>query len=370
MTRTCLHRPGRRPSRIAALGLGALGALAWPAGAQAKDSVTISIVQAMSGNEWSTEVAAGANAAAREFGGKVKLRIAGPSAIDPPKQAQMFLNELDTGPDALVVVNIAPPLFTQPATDAQSRGAKVVWINVPPTTDVPDALLVSADAYEMGRAGGSILVDSLAQKLGKPAADLQGDVVTGICEIGLTVVENRLTGVAEAFHALAPKVDVLPKFKSNSDRARSFAIWDQAIRAKPNALTYVDPCEQGEENIPKILQNDGMKVPFVSFDTPEEVRDDIAQGTVTAAIPSNFFMQAYLAVHVAADSLLNGRPMPKGWLKVPTVTIDGGNVAAYSKAWTDPETGLRAFYAPQIDAALKMPMTDLPPAQSYNTPGR
>jgi ribose transport system substrate-binding protein len=359
-------------TRSRSLLLGCVATLAgtWLTQAQAKDTVTISLIQAMSGNEWATEVLAGANAAAKDLGGKVHIRVSGPPAIDPPKQAQMFLSELDTSPDILIVVNIAPPLFTQPAAEAEAKGAKVVWINVPPTPEVKNALLISADAYDMGLHGGAIVGAALEKSLNKPAAEIVGDVPTGICVVGLTVVENRLAGHAAYLKERFPKINILPKFKSESDRTRNFAIWDEAIRAKPKAITYIDPCEQGEENIPKILEADNIKAPFVSYDTPEEIRDDIAKGTVTAAIPSNFFMQAYLAVYVAGGAALNGKPLPHGWLKAPTVTIDQTNIAEYSKAWKDPETGLRAFYGAQIDAIKDHIPADLPDPDSFNHPTR
>ena len=63
----------------------------------------------------------------------------------------MFLAELETKPDVLVVVNVAPPLFTQPALEAQARGANIVWINVPPMPEVKNALFVASDAFGMGQ---------------------------------------------------------------------------------------------------------------------------------------------------------------------------------------------------------------------------
>jgi hypothetical protein len=79
-------------------------------------------------------------------------------------------------------------------------------------------------------------------------------------------------------------------------------------------------------------------------------------------------MQAYLAVYVAGKSVLDEKPLPSGWLQVPTVTIDQSNIAEYSKAWADPATGLRAFYAKQIDALKDNIPATLPDPQTYNNP--
>jgi ribose transport system substrate-binding protein len=156
----------------------------------------------------------------------------------------------------------------------------------------------------------------LSLSRGSPAAEITGDVVTGICVPGLVVLENRLAGEISYLKRKMPKINVLPSFNSASDRERSYALWDQAIRKTPKALTYLDPCEEGEENIPKILQNDKIKVPVTSYESPEEIRDDLAQGAITAIVSGNFFSQAYLAVYVSAQSLLQDKPSPQGWLKV------------------------------------------------------
>ena len=202
----------------------------------------------------------------------------------------------------------------------------------------------------MGQTGGAIVASALEKSLNKPAADITGDVVTAVCVPGLTVLENRLAGEVAYLKKKMPKINVLASFDSKPDRERNFALWDQAIRKTPKALTYIDPCEEGEENIPKILENDKVKVPLVSYDSPEEVREDVAKGSITAVVPANFFSQSYLAAYIAAQALLQGKPLPQGWVKVPHVTVDKSNIAAYQKAWEKPETGLRAFYSAQIEA--------------------
>jgi ribose transport system substrate-binding protein len=222
----------------------------------------------------------------------------------------------------------------------------------------------------MGQTGGAIVTAALEKSLGKPATDITGDVVTAVCVPGLTVLENRLAGEVAYLKKKMPKINVLASFDSKPDRERNFALWDQAIRKTPKALTYIDPCEEGEENIPKILENDKVKVPLVSYDSPEEVREDIAQGLITAAVPANFFSQAYLATYIAADALLKGKPLPVGWVKVPHLTIDKSNIAAYQKAWEKPEAGLRAFYSAEIEATRDHLPATLPDPDLYTHPAQ
>jgi ribose transport system substrate-binding protein len=327
------------------------------ANAAPKDKVTVSVVLALAAGEWSTEIIAGANAAAKDLNGKVNIRVTGPTTFDPQRQAQMFLAELETKPDALVVVNVAPPLFIQPALDAQARGAKIVWINVPPMPDIKNTLFVASDAFAMGQAGGEIIVSELEKMHGKPAAVITGDVVSAVEVPGLSVLENRLAGQVAYLKKKMPKINVLSEFDSKPDRERNFALWDQAIRKSPNALVYLDTGEEGEENIPKILDTDKIKRPF-------------AQGLITAATPANFFGQAYLAVYIAAQSILNDKPVPVGWVKVPFVVVDKSNIGAYQKAWEKPETGLRSFYAKEVEAVRHNVPANLPDPELYTHPAQ
>jgi ribose transport system substrate-binding protein len=179
----------------------------------------------------------------------------------------------------------------------------------------PGNWMWKSDQFEMGQTGGSIVVSFLEKKLGKPASEITGDVVTGICVPGLMVLENRAAGEIAYLRKAMPKINILKSVDSQVDRTRNFALWDQAARKTPNALTYVGPCEYDEENLVKILSDKG-KIPLIDYNNPEETRDDIAQGLVTAAVPGNFFIQAYLAVYIAAQSLLNGKGRRRwGWVR-------------------------------------------------------
>ena len=213
--------------------------------------MTVSVVLALAAGEWSTEILAGANAAAKDLDGKVKVRVSGPTTFDPQRQAQMFLAELETKPDVLVVVNVAPPLFTQPALEAQARGANIVWINVPPMPEVKNALFVATDAFGMGQTGGEIVVAALEKSRNKAAAEITGDVVTAVCVPGLTVLENRLAGEVAYLKKKMPKINVLASFDSKPDRERNFALWDQAIRKTPNALDLYRPVRRGRREYSK-----------------------------------------------------------------------------------------------------------------------
>ena len=342
--------PGRRWPAVA-MSLAVAGAItAFAVPATAKTALRVSIVQALTTGEWNAEIRSGAEAAARQFDPPVRIRTAGPENIDPPRQASIFMQEARTSPDALIVNNVAGQVFEQPVSEAEANGARVAWINSAPTATFSHDFFVSADPYDAGRKAASIVAAALEKRLGKPAADITGDVVIGHCMPGLMVLENRVLGTRVGMAAAMPHVRVLPTMLTSPERSRSFAIWSQAIRKTPNALAYLDGCEAGQVNIAKIIEDDHLAAVTVAYDAPEEVRAGIKHGTVLAAVPSAFFLQAYFSVYFTAQALHDGKPMPQGWLKISPPVIDPSNIDAFIAAWSAPDTGLAIFYKPQIDA--------------------
>ena len=221
----------------------------------------------------------------------------------------MFLAELEFKPDLLVVVNVAPPLFTQPALEAQARGANIVWINVPPMPEVKNALFVATDAFGMGQTGGEIVVAALEKSHGKPAAEITGDVVTAVCVPGLTVLENRLGGEVAYLKKKMPKINVLASFDSKPDRERNFALWDQAIRQNaesPDLYRSVrGRARRTSQENPQGRQS--QELPLVSYDSPgEEVREDVARDSITAVVVRRIshLTVTHRYAYIRADSLL------------------------------------------------------------------
>ena len=345
----------RRPWLGSIVGLAAFGGLALaggPTGA-AEKPIKISFVQALTAGEWNTEITAGAQAAVKDLSFPVDIRVVGPSSFDPSKQATIFQNEARTSPDAIIVTNVAAPLFVEPALDAEKRGIKVVWINSAPAAEFADNLLVAADPKVMGGMAAKIIAGALEKKQGKPASEIQGEAVMGLCVPGLMTLENRILGTRAELSHLMPKVKVLPTIETKPDRDRNFVTWNQMVRKNPSALIYLDGCEAGSQNIAKIIDDDKLAAVSVGYDTPEEIRDAVKRGVIPGATPSNFFLQAYFAVKLTAQAIHDGKSLPKGWLKITPPLIESSNAQSYIDAWKDPVTGLRAFYGPEIDAIEK-----------------
>jgi ribose transport system substrate-binding protein len=320
--------------------------------AVAQDAIDISYVGAFTANEWHTEIVAGAEAAVADLPFEVNLKVIGPSDFDPVQQASIFTREAQTLPDAMIITDVAAALFVQPAQDAQAQGITVVWTNAAPTGDFADSLFVSADPKAQGMAGAEVVAATLEAKTGKPRGEIEGTYVVGLCVPGLATLENRIAGFRKGMAEVLPKVTVLPTIESKPDRSGNFVVWNQAIQANPDALGFADACEAGQQNIAKIIEDDGLSATSLAFDTPAEVRDAIQRGLIPAAAPSNHWLQAYISVYLTATALHDKSPMPQGWVVLPTTVIDINNIEPLIEAWKDPKVGLRAFFDADIAQVL------------------
>lgn len=335
--------------------------------AQAKDKVTISLIQILTVQEWPSEVAAGARAAVADIGeDKVELRVLGPAGFELAKQAQVTLSEVERGTDAIILSNVAPGAMIEPAAMLAERGVHVTWIVSAPPDEVPNAFFVGVDPYAVGASGAELIINELEKKHGKPASELSGEVVQGLCVPGLPVLTRRIDAIEAAVAEKIPNATILPPFDSKLDLTQSYAAWNQAIQKYPDALFYSDPCEDANKNIQKIRVDDKIDVPQVYYDNPEIARVAVKDGEVTGIVSSNRFTEGYLAVWATAKVLLDEQEFPSGWLKVPHKVIDTSNADAYIAAWEDDGAGLRKFYDPEITETRDLPLDTLPSASSYD----
>ena len=333
--------------------------------AAAKDKVTISLIQLLTAQEWASEFANGARAAVADLGAdKVQLRIQGPAGWDLQKEAQTALSEVERGTDAIILTNGGGMI--EPAHLIEQKGVPVTWILVAPPDEVSGAFFVGSDNYAVGSAGADLIIPVLEKKYGKPASEISGVVVQGICVPGATNLSRRLAGIEDAVKRRMPKATVLPPFDSKLEYAQSYAAWDQAIKKYPKALFYTDPCQDPNESIQKIRADDKLDVPQVYYDNPEVARLAVKTGEITGIVSSNRFTEGYVAVYVTAQRLLKNEKMPVGWLKVPHKVITTANADDFIAAWANSGAGLRKFYDKEITATRDLPLSQLPPTSEYN----
>ena len=221
----------------------------------------------------------------------------------------MFLAELETKPDVLVVVNVAPPLFTQPALEAQARGANIVWINVPPMPEIKNALFVASDAFGMGQTGGG----HRHCRAGEEPRQARG-------RYHRRRRYRRLSAWPDGSGKPPRRRSRLPQEENAEDQRLGELRFETRSRAEfcpvgsghpqnAESLDLYRPLRRGRREYPK---NPGRptksKFRLSPATRPKKCAMISRRALITAAMPANFFSQAYLAIYIAADALLKGKP--------------------------------------------------------------
>lgn len=334
--------------------------------ASAKDRVTISLVQILTEQEWAAELAAGARAAAADLGSdKVELRFLGPPGYDIQKEAQIALSEAERGTDAIILANPAAAAMAEPGRLIAKKNIPITWIVSGPSDEVPNPFFVAADPFQLGREVAERLVSALEKKTGKPAAEMTGNVVQGLCLPGVPIITQRVVGIDLVLAEKLPKATILPAFDSKITLTQSYAAWSQAINKYPNALLYVDVCEVGIKAIQQILAESKREMPLIYFDNPEMARTAVEKGEVTGIVSGNRFMEGYTAVYLTANALLREQKLPVGWVKVPPKIVTQENAKAYVAAWSNSGSGLRQYSDPEIRTMKELSLEKLPSVRDY-----
>jgi len=287
-----------------------------------KKSVKIVMVQGVTGAPFAQITAQGAKDAASAVGG-VNFSVAGPANIDPSTETKIFQQIVATKPDGIVLQELPPDLFTRLVKDAQQAGITVLPYTIAPAAGGSATTFVGDDGLDLGR----MAADRIAEELTKiKGANVSGEIVTGICVPGLSVLTQRLDGLKQEMAKKLPNVRVLDAFDSKPDPGQDFTVWQQAVAAHPNALAMVSPCEADNQNLVKIKKTSHAAWLLTPFDLDDQIIGGVKDGTVLAVFPQSSYVHGYAATRLLADALKSGSKLPSGWVKMPVVPVDKANI--------------------------------------------
>ncbi|WP_375386056.1 sugar ABC transporter substrate-binding protein [uncultured Microbacterium sp.] len=314
-------------------------------GGESGDDISITMVQGVTGLPFAQTAAAGAKAAIADVGG-IGFDIAGPANIDPAAEVKIFQQVVSTRPRAILLHELPPELFTRPVEDAEAAGVVVLPYNIAPTADSSSTSYVGGSGADLGRMGADAMADQLIKQAG--SEDVTGEIVTGICVPGLSVIQSRIDGFKERLAERLPNVVVLDPFDSKTDPAQDFTVWQQAVSANPNALGMMSPCEADVQNLIKIKRDSDADWLLAAFDINDEILKGYRDGLLVSLTPESHYMIGYVSARILAESLKNGTDLPEGWVEIPVVPVTDENIDAI-EVREGSEEAQAAFWKPYID---------------------
>ena len=281
----------------------------------------------------------GAQAAVGEFPG-AKLVVAGPTGFDAPAAIAALDDAVASGVQGAAVVPFPAEVWTKPLKEHIAKGLVVATLNVP-ALDSGAPLYVGVNEFSIGSGIADVAIGTLG-------ANPTGPVVLGNCAPGVQVLSDRIDGFNAEVAKRAPGLKVAKAIDVGAEPTANLGAWEAAVAANPDAVAFAGFCAFDTPNLVRVKEKKGGKFVIAGGDLEPDTLKGIKDGSITASVSQSPFMQGYVAVRAILEKLVNGTPMPNGWIDAGIETVDSKTIDAVTARETDP-TKMKASYQKAID---------------------
>lgn len=255
-------------------------------GSKAKDRKITFLLGQDPGDPFWTTIAQGAMDAAQLLNVELNMQT---SSGDQTKYNDLIGSAVADKPAALAVVLDDPNKYTENVCAAQKAGIPVMTYNITQEGKVGDCVrgFVGQDFEEVGYLlGQRLLADN--PDIGK------GDVVLTPVEFPDQVYAvQRHAGVKRALDTVGARTEILGT--GIEDSAALDKITQYLLGHKKTAA-IVPLGGTPHRNLPKAMDDSGVKVPVVGFDLAPQIVNGIESGAITAAADQQGYVQGFQTV--------------------------------------------------------------------------
>lgn len=165
-----------------------------------------------------------------------------------------------------------------------------------------------------------------ARKLGQ-LLNGKGTVAEIMHAPGSASTTERERGFEDVMGREFPKIQIVAKNFSMSDRAKAMSVTENILTANPNLDGLFASSEPSSVGAAQALKSRGLsgKIRFVAFDSSEGLIDDLKTGTIDALVAQDPFRIGYEAVEKLAD-ILGGKQTQKQ-IELPAIVITKADLA-------------------------------------------
>ncbi|MEU4161976.1 substrate-binding domain-containing protein [Actinoplanes sp. NPDC026670] len=269
-------------------------------------------------------------------------RAVGPDIVDNASELRTIQDYLPGERGSITLFTFAPELFADSLGRAATAGTPVVALHSVPAAGSGVQLYVGND----NRTLGSELGQAMASRL---PADTEGLVVIGSPHPGVTVLDDRVTGVREALQRLRPAVTVIGPFDTKQAPGANKQAWRTLQEANPGALAFIGVGGADAHSL-ALLRDTTTRRVDAGFGTDPYALELTAAGEMVL-LSTEPYLQGLLAGAIQARCAKEGRELPAGWLPSPGVLIDRAGAPAIIERQKTPEAR-SAWFAPLADEIL------------------
>lgn len=248
------------------------------------------------GNPYFDTSTAGAEKAAGEFGGTIDE--VGPDAASPDAQVPFINTAAQQGVDALIVSANDPEALCDALDEASSAGVKIVTFDSDTNPDCRDLYINQATAEGIAKAQ----VDLIAEQIGD-----SGEVAILSAAANATNQNAWIELMEKELADNHPDIKLVDTVYGDDDDQTSFDKTAALLQSHPNLKGIISPTTVGIAAAARYLSTSEYKgkVALTGLGTPNQMREFVKDGTVTAFALWNPGDLGYLAAY-AAQALANG----------------------------------------------------------------
>ncbi|MEV3938230.1 rhamnose ABC transporter substrate-binding protein [Glycomyces sp. NPDC049804] len=248
------------------------------------------------GNPYFDTSEMGAQAAAEELG--VTVTQVGPDAASPEAQVPFINTAAQQGADALIISANDPTAICGALQEASDAGTAIVTFDSDTDPECRDLFVSQADAAGIAK----VQIDMIAEQIGG-----SGQIAILSASANATNQNAWIELMKTELAANHPDIELVDTVYGDDDDQKSFDQTAALLQSYPELKGIVSPTTVGIAAAARYLSTSEAKgqVAITGLGTPNQMREYVADGTVTEFALWNPDDLGYLAVQAAA-ALANG----------------------------------------------------------------
>ncbi|WP_207455695.1 rhamnose ABC transporter substrate-binding protein [Herbiconiux sp. SYSU D00978] len=265
-------------------------------GGEGGGDTTITFLPKNLGNPYFDTSNAGGQEAVEEFGGT--FAEVGPTEATPTSQVSFIQTAAQQGTSALVISANDPTAIGDALQEARDAGTKVVTFDSDTDPEFRDIFINQASAEGIAK----VQVDLIAEQIGD-----QGQVAILSASANATNQNAWIELMQEELEANHPNIELVDVVYGDDDDQTSFDRTAALLQTYPDLAGIISPTTVGIAAAARYLSTSEFKgqVALTGLGTPNQMREYVEDGTVTAFALWNPADLGYLAAY-AAKALVDG----------------------------------------------------------------
>ena len=260
------------------------------------EAITVTFLPKNLGNPYFDTSSKGGKAAVEAFGGT--FEEVGPTEASPTSQVQYIQTAAQQGVNGLVISANDPSALCDALEEARSAGTKIVTFDSDTDPECRDLFINQATAEGIAKAQ----VDLIAEQIGDA-----GEIAILSASANATNQNAWIELMKTELEANHPDITLVDTVYGDDDDQKSFDQTAALLQSHPNLKGIISPTTVGIAAAARYLSTSEFKgkVALTGLGTPNQMREYVEDGTVTAFALWNPEDLGYLAAF-AAQALVAG----------------------------------------------------------------